>query len=645
MTAVVQTTRSPAKILIVDDAPSNLRFLSRELEQAGYHVRNAHDGTVAIMDVATNMPDLILLDIQMPDLDGFAVCRQLHRNTTTADIPIIFMSAFAGVPNKLRAFELGAVDYITKPFQVAEVLVRIEHQLELRHLRQTLKNQNEKLRIILRQYEISETQIYQINQELERRVTERTKELHDTNDNLQQEMRERRLAQARLMHLAMYDSLTGLPNRTLLIKSLEDIFEAEKAEAYQWSALLMLDCDRFKAINDTLGHLCGDRLLIEIANRISVLMPDDSVIARLADDKFAILLPLIADAQGDIPTIASLVKRLQQYLAEPINLGEHDVTIAANVGIVLVSATYREAEHVLRDASLALLQAKQKPCGWRLFETQMHEQALHRLTLEGKLRQALQQQQLQIFYQPIVALESASAACSIVGYEALVRWQPEGTSDFLSPADFIPLAEESDLISQIGNWVFLRVCEQLSEWSQILPAEQMPFVSVNFSVRHLQGDQFTQQIHSVLQQTRVEPAWLKFEITENLLIDDTQTVLETLAQLRRWGIEISIDDFGTGYSSLNYLKQLPVDTLKIDRAFIKDMESDRDNLKIVEAIVHLAQVLKLDVVAEGIETRWQAEQLLELGCTYGQGYFFSQPLDNQTAWALLESIIASNVGM
>lgn len=641
--AVVQKARSPAKILIVDDAPSNLRFLSRELEQAGYNVRNAHDGNVAIMDVATNIPDLILLDIQMPALDGFSVCRHLHKNTMTADIPIIFMSAFSEVPSKLRAFELGAVDYITKPFQIPEVLARIEHQLELRNLRQTLTTQNQKLRIILRQYEISETQVYQINHELERRVLERTKALKEANHNLQQEMRERRLAQTRLMHLAMYDSLTGLPNRTLLIKSLEDIFESEKSEPHQWSALLMLDCDRFKNINDTLGHLCGDQVLIEVANRISTIVPEKSVTARLADDKFAILLPMMADNQGNIPTIASLVKQLQKRLEESINIGDHEITMAANVGIVLVSSTYRQAEHVLRDASLALLQAKQKPCGWRLFHPKMHEQALHRLTLEGKLRQALRQQQLQVFYQPIVALESGAVASSIVGYEALVRWQPEGTSDFLSPADFIPLAEESDLISQLGNWIFRRVCEQLHQWSQILPAEEMPFVSVNFSVRHLQDDQFTQQIHAVMQQTRVDPAWLKFEITENLLIDDTQTVLETLSQLRRWGIQISIDDFGTGYSSLNYLKQLPVDTLKIDRAFIKDMQSDHDNLKIVEAIVHLAQVLNLEVVAEGIETRWQAEQLLDLGCTYGQGFFFSQPLDDQSAWSLLEAIAACNV--
>ncbi|MEM9978789.1 MAG: EAL domain-containing protein, partial [Cyanobacteria bacterium P01_D01_bin.2] len=231
---------------------------------------------------------------------------------------------------------------------------------------------------------------------------------------------------------------------------------------------------------------------------------------------------------------------------------------------------------------------------------------------------------------------SASATAPIVGYEALIRWQPQGTSDFMSPADFIPLAEESDLISQLGNWVFRTVCEQLSQWHRACPSRPVPFVSVNFSARHLQGEQFVQQIYAVLQQTQVQPSWLKFEITESLLIQDTQLIMNTLAQLRHRGIQISIDDFGTGYSSLSYLKQLPVDTLKIDRAFIQDMESDRENLKIVEAIVQLAQALQLDVVAEGIETGWQAQQLIEFGCTHGQGYWFSQPLDSQAAWGLLE---------
>ncbi|MEM9487181.1 MAG: GGDEF domain-containing phosphodiesterase, partial [Cyanobacteria bacterium P01_F01_bin.116] len=350
-------------------------------------------------------------------------------------------------------------------------------------------------------------------------------------------------------------------------------------------------------------------------------------------DKFAILLPPVSDAS----TMVQLVEQLQQNLSEPIELGAHEVTVSANVGIVLVEPSYRQAEHVLRDGSLALIQAKQNNQGWLAFQPEMHEQALHRLTLEGKLRQALRQQQLQIFYQPIVAL-AATASGPIVGYEALVRWQPEGTSDFLSPADFIPLAEESDLISQLGNWVFRTVCEQLSQWHRDCPSAPVPFVSVNFSVRHLQDEQFSQQIHAVLQQTQVKPAWLKFEITENLLIGDNQSMMETLEQLRRWGIQISIDDFGTGYSSLSYLKQLPVDTLKIDRAFIKDIESNPDNFKIVEAIIKLAQALKLEVVAEGIETSWQAQQLLELGCTYGQGYWFSHPLDSQTVWSLLDSM-------
>lgn len=625
---------SPSKILIVDDLLSNLQLLSTALTQAGYDVLNASSGAMAMMRVASELPDLILLDIRMPDLDGFTVCHQLHSDINTADIPIIFMSALADLSGKLKAFSVGGVDYITKPFQIPEVLVRIEHQLELRRLRETLKTQNQKLRIILRQYEVAETQIYQINQELEKRVSARTDELRNANVILQQEIHERQQAQAKLMHLALHDSLTGLPNRTLLMEHLAETVRANQSTQDLLPALLMLDCDRFKTINDTLGHLRGDRLLIEIANRILATIPGDSFAARLADDKFAILLCPMSDAS----TMMQLVQRLQQSLAEPIRLGPHEVTVSANVGIVLVESTYRQAEHVLRDGSLALIQAKHKNQGWLAFHPEMHEQALHRLTLEGKLRQALRQQQLQIFYQPIVALAAAGTTGPIVGYEALVRWQPEGTSDFLSPADFIPLAEESDLISELGNWVFRTVCEQLSQWHRDCPSAPVPFVSVNFSVRHLQDEQFSQQIHSVLQQTQVQPSWVKFEITENLLIGDNQTMLETLAQLRRWGIQISIDDFGTGYSSLSYLKQLPVDTLKIDRAFIKDIESNPDNFKIVEAIVKLAQALKLEVVAEGIETEWQAQQLISLGCTYGQGYWFSHPLDGETVWSLLEGM-------
>ncbi|MEL6129206.1 MAG: EAL domain-containing protein, partial [Cyanobacteria bacterium J06628_4] len=623
-------THRPSKILIVDDLPSNVRLLSTALNQAGYHVCNASSGTRAMVRVAVERPDLILLDIKMPDLDGFAVCRQLHGNNTTADIPIIFMSALDQVPDKLRAFSVGAADYITKPFQIAEVLARIEHQLELRRLRQTLKTQNQKLRIVLQQYEIAEAQVHHINQELEQRVQTHTNELRNTNRALKQELSKRQQAQANLMHLAMHDPLTGLPNRTQLIEHIEErILTAQPGQ--ERFALLILECDRCKAISDTLGHLQGDRLLLDITHRILATAPDGSVVARLTDDKFAILPP----SRTHDNAITLLIQHLQQGIAAPIVLGDHEITTSAHVGVVLADSSYCCADSVLRDGSLALIQAKQKPEGWRVFQPDMHRRALHRLTLESLLRQALRQEQLQIFYQPIVALTSVPAAAPIVGYEALVRWQPEGSSDSVSPADFIPLAEESDLISQLGNWVFRRVCEQLSQWHQTFSHGRVPFVSVNFSARHLQDEQFIQQIDTILKQTRVQPSWLKFEITENLLIGDTQPVFKTLAKLRQWGIQISIDDFGTGYSSLSYLKQLPVDTLKIDRAFIKDMKSDRNNLKIVEAIVQLSQVLDLDVVAEGIETEWQAQQLIELGCRYGQGYLFSYPLDSSAASSLL----------
>ena len=319
-------------------------MLGVSLRQAGYNVRNAGSAAVAMMTIAADRPDLVLLDVRMPDLDGFTLCRYLNSAAITADIPIIFMSALADVPDKLKAFAVGGADYITKPFEMAEVLARIEHQLELKRLRQSLKHQNQKLRIVLRQYEIAETQIHEFNQELERRVLEQTQELRSANQILQQEILERRQTEAKLVYLAMYDSLTGLPNRTLLIEHLEKTVQTSQSALYDWSALLMLDCDRFKAINDTLGHLRGDQLLSKIAKRIAAIAPEDAFVARLGDDKFAIMLPILSD----IGAIAPLVQRLQTRFAEPIELGSYEVTITANVGIVLVDPSYCQAEQIGR---------------------------------------------------------------------------------------------------------------------------------------------------------------------------------------------------------------------------------------------------------------------------------------------------------
>ncbi|MEM9007356.1 MAG: EAL domain-containing protein [Cyanobacteria bacterium P01_F01_bin.86] len=621
-----------ATILIVDDVPENLQLLSTALAQEGYDVRNALNGAMAMMGIATEPPDLVLLDVSMPDMDGFEVCRKLKANADTAAIPVVFISALGEVLDKVKAFEVGGVDYVTKPFQIAEIIARVRHQIELRNLQNKLRKQNQQLEATLRQRDKAEAKVHQLNQMLEHRVRERTQQLRMAYQNLQQEMRKRQQAQARLFQMAMYDPLTGLANRSRLLKSLEQALQTVQCSPQSQAALLLLDCDRFKSINNTLGHGKGDQLLVEIANRITAIIPSNSLTARLGHDEFAILLTDLTS----LDDIHPIVNTLQESLAVPILLGDYEVTINARIGIVAADPGYSKAEYWLRDGDLAMSQAKiQQPGDWCLFTPEMRQQALHRLILEAKLRQAIQQNRLQVYYQPIFTLEANPATNSIVGYEALVRWQPSSTSSFISPAEFIPLAEETGLISLLGAWILETACRQIHQWNQSRPPEQALFICVNFSVHQLNHNALIQQIDTLLQQTQIEPHWLKIEITESVLMQVSCAVLETLVQLRDRGVQISIDDFGTGYSSLAYLKQLPVDILKIDRTFVKDIEFEPKALQFLEAIFTLARALELDVVVEGIETEYQAQQLTRLGYSYGQGYWFASPVDNQAAEKLL----------
>ncbi|NEQ51885.1 MAG: EAL domain-containing protein [Leptolyngbya sp. SIO3F4] len=618
------------KILIVDDLPDNLRLLSTTLIREGFDVRSAISGSLAIMGIAADPPDLILLDISMPDMDGFEVCRHLKTNVKTADIPIIFISALGDALDKVKAFELGGADYITKPFNIAEVLARVYLQLELQALKNKLQTQNQQLRTTLQQQKSVESQIRQLNQQLEQHVLERTQQLQTANERLKQEIQERKQTQEKLLHMAMYDSLTGLANRTLLLQHLEQTVLKLGAEFDLKCLLLILDCDRFKSISHTLGHLQGDRMLVEIANRITAVVPHNSFVARLGGDEFAIVFTIKADTHD----LDSVVDPLQHQLSKPIQLENLEISINPTIGMVLAESSCMKAEYLLRDAELAMVQAKQNQRGSRqLFRPAMHQQALHQLELEGQLRQALEQNQLQVYYQPIVSLTSEATNASIVGYEALARWQTD--SGFIPPDIFIPLAEETGLIIPLGDWVFRNACQQLSRWNQHCPTEHALCLSVNFSIHQLNCRDCFQNICDILHSTRVSPEWIKLEITESTLMKTPQLVLNVLEQLREKGMQISIDDFGTGYSSLSYLKQLPIDTLKIDRTFIQDMESNVDSLQILKAILNLAQALKLDVIAEGIETDTQARQLTDLGCVYGQGYWFSKPLNSDLAIALL----------
>lgn len=623
--------QTSSTILIVDDVPENLRLLSAALSDAGYEVRSAINGSVALMSAAHEPPDLILLDVTMPRMDGFEVCRRLKSEAATAEIPVIFISALGEVIDKVTAFEVGGVDYVTKPFQIREVLARVNSQLELGFLKQQLQRQNQQLQSSLVEQKQAAAQVRQLNLELEQRVTERTRQLLIVNETLKAEIQERQQAQTKLLHLAMYDPLTGLANRTLLLERLNHALKHCQTDGPQTVAVVLLDCARFEMITDTLGHLRGDQLLIQIADRLCSTVSEDSLVARLRGDEFAILLDIPLDIERFVETV-------QRSLSDPIELGEDEIFISPSIGIATSSNEAQEAEHLLRSAYQAMARAKQQPTKrWRLFEPDMHQQALHRLRLEGLLRQAIQQKQFQLRYQPIVTLSEGAESYSIVGFEALVRWQPNAESDFIPPGEFIHLAEETGLIVPLGDWVFETACQQIRAWNQGRSLEQALFMSVNFSIHQLNRERIAQHIESIIAKTDIKPHWIKLEITESVLMQNPKTVLDALEQLRAQGMQVSIDDFGTGYSSLGYLKNLPVDILKIDRAFVKDIKSADDDLRILETILSLSRALELSVVAEGIETQQQADCLAKLGTQYGQGYRFSAPLDSAAASALIQT--------
>lgn len=636
--AVLPDEPVPSSILIVDDVPDNLRLLSTALALSGHEVRSAINGAVALMSAEVEPPDLILLDVTMPSMDGFEVCRRLKEKASTADIPIIFISALGGVIDKVAAFEVGGVDYVTKPFQTDEVIARVNSQLELVRLKQQLQYKNQQLQDSLQEQHQAAAQVRQLNSALEERVTERTQQLLISNQTLQVEIQEHQQAQKKLLQLAMYDPLTGLANRTLFLDGLEQALKQGQQgddQPQQTVAVVLFYCARFEAITVTLGHRQEDQLLIQIANRLAKTVPEGSLVARLRGDEFAVLLKMPLNLEEFVTTV-------QQALAVPIELGKHKLFITPSFGIALSSNESDEAEHLLRNAYQAMAQAKKQAIGcWRLFEPDMHQQALRRLELESKLRQAIQEQQFQLRYQPIVTLSAEPAGCSVVGFEALVRWQPSSDSKLISPMEFIPLAEETGLIVPLGNFVFETACKQIGEWNRERSSEEELFMSVNFSVHQLNQENVAQQIESVIEKTNIKPHWLKLEITESVLMANPKSVLDALEKLRTQGIQVSLDDFGTGYSSLGYLRDLPVDILKIDRAFIKNINSNEDDVRILEAILSLSRALELDVVAEGIETQFQADCLTQLGSQYGQGYRFAKPLDSTAAAALLSEGLAS----
>ncbi len=611
-------------VLIVDDTPHNIQILSEALTQQGYQVRGAVNGSMSLISVKHLQPDVILLDIKMSDMDGYEVCRKLKSDPATESIPVIFVSALEDALNKVKAFAVGGVDYITKPFQLPEVMARIENQLTIGRLQSDLQNQNLRLQQEVRERIAAEAQVHQLNTELEARVAQRTHQL-------EQEIIEREQAQEQLRYRAMHDPLTHLPNRTLMMQRLEGaIARAQKSSRFAF-AVLFLDCDRFKIINDSLGHCVGDQFLVAIAHRLQTCLGDTPTLARLGGDEFTVLLEGI-EQTSDATAVAHTI---QAALNQPFQIDGHEFFITASIGIVHSDWGYLTPVDVLRDADTAMYRAKalgSNGSSYQVFDPSMHADAQSSLLLDTDLHRAIERQEFFLTYQPIVSL----ATGEIRGFEALVRWQhPERGR--VSPCDFIPVAEETGLIIPIGQWVFREACRQLKTWQNRKIIQTPIYICINLSIKQFSQPNLIEQIDRTLRETGLEGRHLKLEITESAIMKNSASAAEILKQLSDRNIQLSIDDFGTGYSSLSYLHHFPVNTLKVDRSFISSMAQTHKTPAIVQAIITLASSLGMDVVAEGIETIEQQQRLTQLGCEYGQGYLFSRPVDAQSVVAMLRT--------
>src|SRR3989440_1191645 len=427
-------------------------------------------------------------------------------------------------------------------------------------------------------------------------------------------------------HAAFHDALTHLPNRALLTENLKFVIErAKNHEDYQFS-VLFLDLDRFKNVNDSLGHSIGDQLLIAMARRLESCIREADIVARLGGDEFAILLDGIPNAAE----ATNMARRIQEKLASPFNLSGHEVFTTTSIGIALSSTGYDHPENMLRDADTAMYRAKAqgKAC-YEVFDKGMHTHAVYLLQMENDLRRALDREEFRVYYQPIVVLGTGQLA----GFEALIRWNhPE--RGVVYPSDFISLAGENRFIIPIWVLVLKHSCHQLAKWQWQSASNRNLFISVNLSGKQVAQPDLVTSIRGVLAETNLEAKHLKLEITESAVIDNADMAVRLLKELKALGVQLSIDDFGTGYSSLGYLHRFPVNTLKIDRSFVGRIGEAAENIEIVRTIVSLAENMGMEVVAEGVETLSQLTQLRKLNCKYGQGYLFSRPVDPEsvTAW-------------
>jgi diguanylate cyclase (GGDEF)-like protein len=589
-------------IICVDDEQMVLLSLRDQLHHllgGEYAIELAQSGEEALEIFAeltqsqTPIP-LVLCDQTMAGMEGVELLRHLHAQYP--DTLKILLTGLARLNDIVQAVNYANLyRYITKPWDPTDLGLTVKEALRRFEQEHQLATQNQALQ--------------EVNLELQREIVER------------------RRVEERLAHDALHDALTGLPNRTLLIQRLQQVLHnAQTRSSYQF-AVLYIDLDRFKIINDSLGHIAGDEFLVTITQRLHQCLRAQDMVARLGGDEFTVLLETVHNTAEAI----QVAERILDALCAPLSLQGHMIFPSASIGIVIGSEEYQDTMDLLRDADLAMYEAKKtgKAC-YALFSAEFHTRTFQFLQIESALRQALERQEFRLHYQPIVSLISGH----LIGFEALIRWQ-HSDKGFISPGEFIPIAEETGFIIPLGEWVLQEACRQLHDWHQTFPDQRQLIVSVNLSSKQLREPKFIEVIDRILAETGLDGQFLKLELTESMLVDDIEQVLQTLHRIRARNIQLSIDDFGTGYSSLSYLPRFPINTLKIDRSFTSRMVSDPENLEIVRAITSLAKSIDIEVIAEGIETPQEIVQLKQLGCGFGQGYWFSKPLDCEVAAQLL----------
>lgn len=693
----------PGGILVVEDTPESLKLLCDLLVDAGHSVRQAQDGTLALMTVRAKLPELILLDITMPGIDGYEVCRRLKADPTTRDVPVIFLSAMQEPENRIMGFRLGAVDFIAKPYQAEEVLLRVQTHLELRRLRLqsdalvaqrtiALKNEismrhevEEGLRLASEALEASFNGImitdagghivrvnpaftritgYAASEVLGKKpdilksgrhdeafYREMWRSLNETGNWMGEILNRRKDGNVSTMHetisafrhssgaisnyisvivdvseiqdaqtlidfLAYHDGLTGVPNRLVARRHFDVALASTDVANQEYLGVLCLDLDRFKVINDSLGHSLGDQILKILAGKLSALIQEPKMLSRQGGDEFLVVAPKVASLRD----LSALADSIIHTIAEELIADERKLTVTASMGVAVYPHDGQTLDELIRCAENALYQAKIRGGNTYCFFTQeMDAEARAKMEMEILLRDAAGNGELQVVYQPKIS----SIDGHIVGAEALIRWNNPVLGN-VSPVRFIPLAEETGLINQIGEWVLHQVCGQIRSWQdQGLGRIK---IAVNLSGHQFRRHDINLLVETMLHRYDVPAAALDLEITESILMEDTDKAIKVLQQLKQIGVTISLDDFGTGYSSLAYLKHFPIDSLKIDKSFVDSVHHNSGDAAIACTIISLAKNLKMNVIAEGVETEPQFKFLQAQGCDQIQGYYFSKPV-------------------